>query len=78
VLFDPRLEFRVVLYAAGLLVQHGFGLRLHRVRIAQPFDQAFGTDVIAGLCTLHGSTPIGSENRVVLCNPLGICETSRP
>jgi len=53
VLLDARLEFGVMLDAAGLLFQHGFGLRLHRMGIAQPLDQAFGTDVVAGLCTLH-------------------------
>ncbi len=57
VLLDPRLEFGVMLDTAGLLVQHGLGLRFHGMRIAQPLDEAFGTDVVAGLCTLHGITP---------------------
>ncbi|MNJ75111.1 hypothetical protein D3C77_721490 [compost metagenome] len=58
VLLDARLQLGIVLDAAGLLGKHGFGLGLHRMGIAQPFDEAFGTDVVAGLGTLHGASPV--------------------
>ncbi len=58
VLFDTRFQGGIVLDAAGLLVQHGFGLSLHRVRVTQPFDQTFDADVVASLCALHELSPV--------------------
>jgi hypothetical protein len=51
-----------MLDAASLLVQHGFCLSLHGMRIAQPFDQSFDADVISRLCALHVFSPTGLDS----------------
>src|SRR5690606_20602735 len=58
--------------ATRLLLQHGFSLRLHRMGITQPFDQAFGTDIVASLCTLHRE--ISCQRWFGLAGPPARCE----
>jgi hypothetical protein len=50
-LLDARFQLRVVLDAARHAAQHGFGLLLGRMRVAQPFHQSF-------FCRGHTPSPV--------------------